>query len=590
LLYDANRVADGQYDFQFKLFDSFAGSKVDGDVNVPDVDVFDGYFTVELDFGAVYDGNERWLEIGVRPGEMNDPNIYTFLEPRQELTATPYALYAKTAGGDNDWMVSGNDMYSIPTGNVGIGVTSPSEQLEVDGMISAFRTGTSGIIQVNDKRLSGAAWNLYSGALAEGDFSINEQAALNVPRLYIKAGGNVGIGTTSPSAKLDVVTPDVNAVRGEATATGLVTNYGGYFKAAGDKGIGVYGEANAPTGVDSRYNYGGYFVCKGHMGTGVYAESTGMAGVGVTGINTSTGKGGYFSSTSGYGLIVGNGNVGIGTTMPNTQLEVQGASDAATLVKIDQTGSDNYAGWRIDRDDTEKWFIGMNHLGDDLIFRRGASTNDMVVDTLGRVGIGTTSPEASGLHVKQYGGAVAIRCQVLQQMPFATATGIYCDVLTADVGGAGIICKVEGDSGTGIDANGPTYDFCASGPGTDYGSASSIRWKSDIRRIDDALGKVLRLRGVYFNWDAAHGGRHDVGMVAEEVGEVLPEIVSYEQNGVDATGMDYSRLTPLLVEAVKALKTEVDQVRKENADLRNRLEVLEKMPARDFGMQEGGLR
>ena len=76
------------------------------------------------------------------------------------------------------------------------------------------------------------------------------------------------------------------------------------------------------------------------------------------------------------------------------------------------------------------------------------------------------------------------------------------------------------------------------------------------------------MRGVYYNWDEEHGGQHDVGMIAEEVGEVLPEIVVYEENGVDATGMDYSKLTPLLVEAVKALKAENDA-------LRQRLDALE---------------
>ena len=50
-------------------------------------------------------------------------------------------------------------------------------------------------------------------------------------------------------------------------------------------------------------------------------------------------------------------------------------------------------------------------------------------------------------------------------------------------------------------------------------------------------------------------------MIAEEVGEVLPEIVVYEDNGVDASGLDYSKLTPILVEAVKELKAEVDQLR-----------------------------
>jgi hypothetical protein len=97
----------------------------------------------------------------------------------------------------------------------------------------------------------------------------------------------------------------------------------------------------------------------------------------------------------------------------------------------------------------------------------------------------------------------------------------------------------------------------------------------------------MNLRGVYFNWDAEHGGGHDIGMVAEEVGMVLPEIVGYEENGIDAAGMDYSKLTPLLVEAVKALKTEVDQLQKENADLRNRVEAMEKMMTGGSGLQIG---
>ena len=85
----------------------------------------------------------------------------------------------------------------------------------------------------------------------------------------------------------------------------------------------------------------------------------------------------------------------------------------------------------------------------------------------------------------------------------------------------------------------------------------------------------MNLRGVYFNWDAEHGGGHDVGMIAEEVGEVLPEIVQYEENGIDAEGMDYSKLTPLLVEAVKALKMENDDLQEQNNRLELRLSALE---------------
>jgi hypothetical protein len=52
-LIDANKTADGEYDFQFKLFDAKSdGNQLGQDVNESDVDVIDGYFTVELDFGA----------------------------------------------------------------------------------------------------------------------------------------------------------------------------------------------------------------------------------------------------------------------------------------------------------------------------------------------------------------------------------------------------------------------------------------------------------------------------------------------------------------------------------------------------------
>ncbi|MGO9272413.1 MAG: tail fiber domain-containing protein [Terriglobia bacterium] len=72
-----------------------------------------------------------------------------------------------------------------------------------------------------------------------------------------------------------------------------------------------------------------------------------------------------------------------------------------------------------------------------------------------------------------------------------------------------------------------------------------------------ALGKVERLRGVSYTYTA--NGKHDIGMIAEEVGKVVPEVVNYEENGKDARGIDYARLTALLVEAVKEQQKEVQQ-------------------------------
>ncbi len=131
------------------------------------------------------------------------------------------------------------------------------------------------------------------------------------------------------------------------------------------------------------------------------------------------------------------------------------------------------------------------------------------------------------------------------------------------------------ENSSGVFGEGKIYDFYANGPGVDYGTGSSIRWKKNIIPISSPLEKIQAMRGVAFDWDDAHGGRHDVGMIAEEVGNVLPEIVVYEENGVDAIGMDYSKTTPLLLEAIKAQQAEIEALKAEVAKLLERLNAIE---------------
>jgi len=105
-LIDDNVAADGEYDFQFRLFGSdTVGSQVGDNVNIDDVNVIDGYFTVELDFGNVFTGELLWLEIAVREGDSTGD--FMTLSPRQKITAVPYAMTANTTvnGGR---IVSGN--------------------------------------------------------------------------------------------------------------------------------------------------------------------------------------------------------------------------------------------------------------------------------------------------------------------------------------------------------------------------------------------------------------------------------------------------------------------------------------------------
>ncbi|MHC4621492.1 MAG: hypothetical protein ACYTEQ_27435 [Planctomycetota bacterium] len=200
-LTDANFPADGLYDFKFKLYLAPNGSIQEGNtIDINDLDVIDGQFAVELDFGSdpnIFNGYARWLEIGVRPGDSKD--VHTMLSPRTELTPTPYALYAKTAGCDGDWTISDNDMYSTVSGNVGIGTTTPGAELEVNGQVK-ITGGSPGVGKVLISDAAGLASWQVAPAGGDSDWTISGSD------MYTGAGitGNVGIGTTSPQGKLHV--------------------------------------------------------------------------------------------------------------------------------------------------------------------------------------------------------------------------------------------------------------------------------------------------------------------------------------------------------------------------------------------------
>jgi len=98
---------------------------------------------------------------------------------------------------------------------------------------------------------------------------------------------------------------------------------------------------------------------------------------------------------------------------------------------------------------------------------------------------------------------------------------------------------------------------------------SSRRWKTNIQTLHGALEKVEQLRGVSYNLKA--NGQHEVGVIAEEVGAVVPEVVTWEKNGKDAQSVDYGRLAALLIEATKEqealIREQKEQLRVQQAQI-----------------------
>ncbi len=106
-----------------------------------------------------------------------------------------------------------------------------------------------------------------------------------------------------------------------------------------------------------------------------------------------------------------------------------------------------------------------------------------------------------------------------------------------------------------------------------YATYSSRAWKEDVRPIEHALEKALRLTGVQYRWKPEYGGTPDIGFVMEDVAEVVPEVVDRDPKTGEYLGMEYSRLTALLVEALKEEHRRNEELRTELAQLRRECET-----------------
>jgi hypothetical protein len=119
--------------------------------------------------------------------------------------------------------------------------------------------------------------------------------------------------------------------------------------------------------------------------------------------------------------------------------------------------------------------------------------------------------------------------------------------------------------GVGTAASGTAGEIRATNNVTAFYS-SDERLKDNVQVITNALAKVLQIRGVEFDWnnltepeDGYFVRKHDIGVIAQEVEKVLPEVVGTREDGIKA--VKYDRIVPLLIEAIKELKTEVDALK-----------------------------
>ncbi|MBL57579.1 MAG: hypothetical protein CMP61_10345 [Flavobacteriales bacterium] len=290
--------------------------------------------------------------------------------------------------------------------------------------------------------------------------------------------------------------------------------------------------------------------------------------------------------------------VGIGTTTPSVPLDIE-ATDAA--LDINNTAADGDPKINFQLNNTTTFSIGIDDTDDK--FKIGTTAPDastaVTVQSTGEVGIGTSNPSYNltvigniyGRAVTNAGTAFYLHNSSGSRPMWITSTTTAgttspwtfntlnsWDFRTDGVSGLSIDpwnrVRVAHGNYTG-GAFGRTFSVNGDAGGTTaWFNDSDERLKKNITTIPNSLNKVMALRGVNYEWkDTTH---HlpgiQMGFIAQEAEQIIPEVVDAPQNDTSYYSMQYAPLTALLVEAIKeqqaiieAQKREIETQKAENA-------------------------
>jgi hypothetical protein len=183
-----------------------------------------------------------------------------------------------------------------------------------------------------------------------------------------------------------------------------------------------------------------------------------------------------------------------------------------------------------------------------------------------KVGIGTTNPQAT-LHLGNDG---VLKINDLSgtryiQLFHSNTGNLHLDAF----GGGTNYISWYGGSGLHV-GNGTSAGY---GPvnASAFVVSSSVLYKKEIRNIRYGLAQILQLQGKEYKYISDTTNRKEIGLIAEDVEKILPEVVYRNSPDKQITGIDYGKLTPVLIEAIKELQKQIDELKKENAEIKRML-------------------
>ena len=413
------------------------------------------------------------------------------------------------------------------SGNVGIGTSNPTTRLQIG---AASNTTTDYPLTINNSANNygvqvgayGMSNRIYGASTINYDFDIGGVAIFktnNAERMRITSTGNVGIGTSSPSQKLQVagvVQADAGVVLGDTNKH--------YIYNGGVGQIGI------------RFNDGA--TALGYMWLKDFGGST--RGMGVT-----SGRLAFATDSTERMRIDENGNVGIGTSSPLGKLKVVVGDNAPAASGNMNTGVIYESGFGarainfgVNNTAGYSWinaaFSNNSSVADNLVLMTG-TTERMRIDTTGNLLVGTTTKPTIGGIGAGFQPGVSVAGNTT--LTFRTnTTGNYEPMFF-------------------YNPNGLVGFIRTSASATSYATSSDYRLKEDWQPMSGSVDRVKALKPVNFAWKL-DGSRVD-GFLAHEAQAVVPEAVTGTKDAVDAEGkpdyqgIDQSKLVPLLTAALQ---------------------------------------
>ncbi|MCA0363708.1 MAG: tail fiber domain-containing protein [Bacteroidetes bacterium] len=375
--------------------------------------------------------------------------------------------------------------------------------------------------------------------------------------------------------------------------------------------VGVWGEipssvsgvGDAVYGINNNTVFGGSGVRGAHTANGTGGSFFSQSGIG-----------GYFSSTAGYALVTGTGNVGIGTNTPDkaglvvnklvgATSAIFGDNAAGVGVDVAWPGislngyyngerkllTNGYVGG-ISLDPATGLFRIYNSSSSGVAGAGIAQFDRLLIDNEGDVGIGINNPSAS-IHVARGTGsggtAQFLGTTHSSHFNYSTTENTYirggkdaANVYINDVAGLGNVAIGNGTPTEKLHVFGNlrvSGTICNTS-GT-IAACSDIRYKKNFSKIENPLQKVMSINGLHYDWrvdefkENNFSKERQIGFIAQEIEKIFPEMVYTDEKGYKS--VDYSRLTPVLVEAIKELKTLNDQLKVKNERLESNTQKIE---------------